>query len=249
MDIERMGIGNVIWRHGSPLGGMHSIDTVISHICTVLATKCDKLTPKHRAYMMLIGNYGGHMAFAMDPPYCVAYAAEYKHTNDPSKMTFCEPSNHSFAMTASNMVVWQLLSVVNWNPAERKLATGGCLLILKGHAVWPQVVSWPSYAMQPCSPIDQFIHMPGGCILDGGAFWSHGFSVSWSSRGFGTLYCRGGGQAEGAWGFKPSQHNSIDNFCPHTFPSDSWLSYWQLTSDSWQIKSKCRDSSRGCIVP
>ena len=33
MDIECVGIGNVIRRYsGSPLGGMHSIDTVISHI-------------------------------------------------------------------------------------------------------------------------------------------------------------------------------------------------------------------------
>ena len=84
---------------------MHSIDTVISHICSVLAIEHDKPAPKHRAYMMLIGNYGGHMAFATDPLYCVAYAAEYKHTNDPSKMTFCNPSNHGFTMVASNMVV------------------------------------------------------------------------------------------------------------------------------------------------
>ena len=76
-----MGIGNVIQGHRIPLGGMHSLDMVISHICAVLAIECDKPAPKHRVYMMLIGNYGGHMAFAMDPPYCVAYAAEYKHTD------------------------------------------------------------------------------------------------------------------------------------------------------------------------
>ena len=67
---------------------MHSINMVISHIRMVLATECAKPAPKCRAYMMLIGNYGGHMAFTMDPPYCIAYAAEYKHTDDPSRMTF-----------------------------------------------------------------------------------------------------------------------------------------------------------------
>ena len=92
MDIEHVGIGNVILRHGSPLGDIHSVDTVITHIRAVLAIECDKPTPKCRAYMMLIGNYGGYMAFATDPPYCVAYAAEYRNTDDPSKMTFCEPS-------------------------------------------------------------------------------------------------------------------------------------------------------------
>ena len=45
----------------------------------------------------------GHMAFATDPPYYVTYPAEYKHIDDPSRMTFYDPSNHGFAMTASNM--------------------------------------------------------------------------------------------------------------------------------------------------
>ena len=104
---------------------MHSINMVISHIPMVLAIERDKPAPKHRPYMMLTGNYGGHMGFATDPPYCVTYAAEYKHTDEPSKMTFCELSNHSFAMAASNMVVWRLLSVANWDPVERKLTSGG----------------------------------------------------------------------------------------------------------------------------
>ena len=73
-DIERMGIGNIIQRCGSPLGGIDSVHMVIDHIHVVLASERNKASPKHRAYMMLIGNYGGHMAFAMDPPYCVAYA-------------------------------------------------------------------------------------------------------------------------------------------------------------------------------
>ena len=121
VDIERVGIGNVIWRRWSPLGDMRSIDMVISHICTVLATECAKLAPKRRAYMMLIGNYGGHMAFATDPPYCVAYAAEYKYINDPSRMTFRELSNHGFAITASNMVVWRLLSVWSTGTSRKEI--------------------------------------------------------------------------------------------------------------------------------
>ena len=158
-DIECMGIGNVIWWHGSPLGVMCSNNTVISHIHVVLVSKCAKLAPKCRAYMMLIGNYGGHMAFATDPLYCVVYAAEYKHTDKPSRMTFCEPSNHGFVMTASNMVVWQLLSMVNWNPADRKLMTRGHLLILRGMQFGPRL--FPELVM-PCNHaaplIDSFTH-------------------------------------------------------------------------------------------
>ena len=36
--------------------------------------------------MMLIANYGGHMGFATEPPYCAAYAVDYQD-KDPSKMT------------------------------------------------------------------------------------------------------------------------------------------------------------------
>ena len=58
---------------------------VIDHIWAVLAVKHKKDSPRCRAYMMLIGNYGGHMAYATDPPYCVVYATDYKNTDDPSK--------------------------------------------------------------------------------------------------------------------------------------------------------------------
>ena len=90
-DIEHVGIGNVIWRHGSPLRDIASIHVVIDHIHTVLAIERKKDSARHRAYMMIIGNYGRHMAFATDPPYCVAYVADYKNTDDPSKMIPREP--------------------------------------------------------------------------------------------------------------------------------------------------------------
>ena len=64
---------------------------------------------------------------------------EYKNTDDPSKMTPHEPLNHGFAMIASNMVVRRLLSVPNWEPAERKLTAGGHLLILRGMHFGPEL--------------------------------------------------------------------------------------------------------------
>ena len=118
-DIKNVAIGNVIQRHGSPLGDISSINTVIESIHSILNTERTKSPLKRRAYMMLIGNYGGHMAFATDPPYCVAYATDYKN-NDPSKMTTREPLNHAYAMVTSNMVVRRLLSLPNWEPADRK---------------------------------------------------------------------------------------------------------------------------------
>ena len=124
MDIEHVAIGNVIRRHGAPLGNISSISVVMDSIRSVLASECKKSPLKHRAYMMLIGNYGRHMALATDPPYCVAYATDYKNTSDPSKMTPREPLNLAYAMVTGNMVVRRLLSVPNWEPGERKLTAG-----------------------------------------------------------------------------------------------------------------------------
>ena len=94
--------------------------------------------------MMFIGNYDGHMAFATDPPYCVAYAMDYKNTSDPSKMTPCEPLKHMYAMVTSNMVVRRLLSLPKWEPADRKQTKDGRLLILRGvhfgAGLFPEIV-------------------------------------------------------------------------------------------------------------
>ena len=56
---------------------------------------------------------------------------------DPSKMTPHEPLNHMYAMVTSNMVVRRLLWGGCWEPAERKLTIGGCLLIPRGMQFGP----------------------------------------------------------------------------------------------------------------
>ena len=139
MDVERVGIGNVIQWCRSPLGDISSIQVVMESIRMVLDSERKKSPLKHRAYMMLIGNYGGHMAFATDPPYCVAYATDYKNTNDPSKMTPRKPLNHAYTMVTNNMVVWRLFFVPNWEPGERKLTAGGHLLIPRGMQFGPEL--------------------------------------------------------------------------------------------------------------
>ena len=88
--------------------------------------------------MMFIGNYGGHMAFTTDPPYCVAYAADYQN-KDPAKMTPCKPLNHTYAMVTDNMMVRRLLSLLNWEPTERKHTKGGHLLIPRGVQFGPKL--------------------------------------------------------------------------------------------------------------
>ena len=137
-DIESVGIGCVIRRYGTPLGDVSSISTMIDSVRSILKKEADKHRPHRRAYMMLIGNYGGHMGFATEPPYCVAYAADYRD-KDPSKMTPRETLNHTYAMVSDNMMVRRLLSVLNWDPSERKHTKGGRLLIPRGVQFGPKL--------------------------------------------------------------------------------------------------------------
>ena len=78
------------------------------------------------------------MGFTTEPPYCVAYAAEYQD-KDPSKMMPCATSNHTYAMVSDKMMVRRLLSMPNWDPSERKRTTGGCLLIPWGAQFGPKL--------------------------------------------------------------------------------------------------------------
>ena len=123
-DIESVGIGNIIQWCGSPIGDLSSIKMVIDTIHSILETERKKSPMKCRVYMVLIGNYSGHMAFATDPPYCVAYSMDYK-TNDPSQMTPRHTQNHPYAMVTTNMIVRRLLSLPHWEPTVRKQTKGG----------------------------------------------------------------------------------------------------------------------------
>ena len=150
-----MGIGNVIRWHGSPIGDLSNLNTVIKTIHSILQTECKKNPMKCRVYMVLIGNYGRHMAFAMDPPYCVAYLADYK-TDDPTQMTPHHTHNHPYAMITNNMIVRRLLSLPHWEPTVRKQTKGGCLLILRGMyfgpALFPEIVIPHNHASPPVDP-------------------------------------------------------------------------------------------------
>ena len=155
------------------------------------------------------------MAFATDPPYCVAYATDYKNTNDPSKMMPCEPLNHAYAMVTSNMVVRRLLSVANWEPVERKLTKGGRLLILRGmhfdSGLFPELVI-PRYHAGPLVDSDMWQEVPF-CTV--GPFQAIDSIFLQPSRGSGIVHGRGSGQVERVGGFEPSQHTWV----PAAFPT------------------------------
>ena len=154
-DIENVGIGCVIRRSGAPVGDASSVAKVLKSIRSILKSEGDKQHPHRWAYMMLIANYGGHMAFATEPPYCVAYAAEYRD-KDPSRMTPRDSENHWYVTVSEKMVVRRLLSVPNWEPPERKRIKGGRLLIPRGvqygPKLFPELVVPRNHAGPPIDP-------------------------------------------------------------------------------------------------
>ena len=61
-----------------------------------------------------------------------------------------EALNHTYTMVTDNMMVRRLLSVPNWDPAERKRTKGGRLLILRGvqfgSKLFPEIVILRNHA-------------------------------------------------------------------------------------------------------
>ena len=49
------------------------------------------------------------MAFATDPPFCMAYPLSFVHQDDPAQMTFRSQQNHPLSFTADGLLVCQLL--------------------------------------------------------------------------------------------------------------------------------------------
>ena len=187
-DIENVGIGCVIRRSGAPVGDASSIGTVLKSIRSVLKSEADKQRPHRRAYMMLIANYGGHMAFATEPPYCVVYAAEYRD-KDPSKMTSCEPENHWYVMASEKMIVRWLLSMTNWEPSEKKRIKGGRLLIPQGVQYGPKLFPELVVPRNHAGPLIDSAMGQDAPLSDRWVLPSCGSHLSWFPRRFGIVHC------------------------------------------------------------
>ena len=59
---------------------------------------------------MIVGDYGGPLAFATEPPFCTAYPLSFSDMDDPTRMTFCHPHNHPWSFTTDVLLVRQLLA-------------------------------------------------------------------------------------------------------------------------------------------
>ena len=71
MDIESVGIRMVVHQHSGSLASISSMQTFLQNIHANLKDICKLNLQMRHTYVMLIGNYGSHMAFTTDLPYCI----------------------------------------------------------------------------------------------------------------------------------------------------------------------------------
>ena len=131
-DLESMGIKLIVHQHGTPLGQVSSIPQLIKYIHSLLEFERQSFTPVHRMYCMIIGNYGGHLAYTMDPPFCMAYASGFVDKNDPAVMKFRNQENHPVSFTRDGLIICQLLVQDCPECKYERITHNRCLLIPRG---------------------------------------------------------------------------------------------------------------------
>lgn len=131
-DIERVGIGLVVCQCSGPLAVISSTQQFISYIHDVLKQERASCKLTFRTCVILLGNYSGHMAFATDLPFCLAYLVECLEKKDPCAMMIWNPDNHLVAFMGNDMVVHQLLTQDCLECEYERTSCGGCLIIPRG---------------------------------------------------------------------------------------------------------------------
>ena len=59
---------------------------------------------------MIVGDYGGALGFATEPPFCTAYPSSFSDRDVPVQMTFWHAHNHPWSFTMDTLLVRQLLA-------------------------------------------------------------------------------------------------------------------------------------------
>ena len=103
--LETTSIGLVVHQCKAPVGQIGTIFNLIKYAYSLMEVEQQSSEPMRRT---ILGNYGRHMAFAMDPPFCTTYPLHFADTNDPYKMTFRNQQNHPVSFTGDGLMVHQL---------------------------------------------------------------------------------------------------------------------------------------------
>ena len=103
-------IGLIVQWHKGPVGCIEDIPRLITFIQSQL--KGDRLTSPDacKTHCMIVGDYGGALGFATEPPFCTAYPLSFSDRDVPVRMTFRHAHNHPWSFTIDTLLVRQLLA-------------------------------------------------------------------------------------------------------------------------------------------
>ena len=93
--LESASVGLIVCQCKGPVGHISTIMKLIKYAQSLMEAEGQSSEPMCRTICTIVGNYGRHMAFATDPPFCMAYPLCFVHTDDPAQMTFQESAESS----------------------------------------------------------------------------------------------------------------------------------------------------------
>ena len=103
-------IGLIVWQRKGPVGQIEDIPKPITYARSQLGEDRPSSPNACKTYCIIVGDYGGSMGFATEPPFCMAYPLSFANRDVPMWMTFWHPQNHPCSFTADVLLVHQLLA-------------------------------------------------------------------------------------------------------------------------------------------
>ena len=103
-------VGLIVRWHKGPVGWIEDIPRLITFIRSQLKGDWPTSPNTRKTYCMIVGDYGGPLAFATEPPFCTAYPLSFSNRDDPSRMTFHHAHNQPWSFTTDVLLVCQLLA-------------------------------------------------------------------------------------------------------------------------------------------
>ena len=83
--LKCMSVGLIVRQRNGNVGWIEDIPKLIAHAFSQLQESKSPQT-----FCIIVGDYGGSMGFATDPPFCTAYPLSFAIKDDPARMTFSE---------------------------------------------------------------------------------------------------------------------------------------------------------------
>ena len=202
-----MGIGLVVCQCGGPLALISSVQQFSLYIHDALKQERTSHKPTFRTYVMLLGKYSGHLAFATDLPFCLAYPGEYLEKKDSGTMMIQNPDNLPVAFMADDMVVCQLLMLDCLEHEYAWMSPGRHLIIPRGvqfgTKLFPEIVILRNHV----TPYPDPTTGQEAPFMTVGALQWHGPTVPRYCQRLATAY-HSGGDVSQEHGCFTSSHNT-----------------------------------------